>query len=96
MSRILRTSLAVALLWVIGIPAWAQAPTPPPFYAIENAKVIVGDGTVLERGTVLVGNGLIEAVGADRFLIKLPCSEQASAEERSCAYRQTNFYRMSA
>ena len=38
----------------------------------------------------------VEAVGADRFLIKLPISEQASVEERSCAYRQTNFYRMSA
>ena len=65
MSRYLRTLLAVALLWAIGTPSWAQAPTPPPFYAIENAKVVVGDGRVFDRATVLVGDGLIEAVGVD-------------------------------
>lgn len=65
MSRFLRTLLAVSLLWAVGTPSWAQAPTPPPFYAIQNAKVIVGDGTVLDRATVLVADGLIEAVGVD-------------------------------
>lgn len=65
MSRFLPILIAGALLCALGAPSWTQAPTPPPFYAIENAKVIVGDGTVLERATVLVADGLIEAVGVN-------------------------------
>ena len=37
-------------------------PAPPPFYAIEDVRVEVGDGTVLERATVVVENGTITAV----------------------------------
>ncbi len=40
-------------------------PAPPPFYAIEGARVEVGDGTVLERATVVIENGTITAVGED-------------------------------
>ncbi len=40
-------------------------PEPPPFYAIENARVEVGDGTVVERATVVIENGTITAVAAD-------------------------------
>ena len=40
-------------------------PEPPPFYAIENVRVEVGDGTVLERVTVVVENGTITAVTED-------------------------------
>ena len=37
-------------------------PEPPPFYAIENVRVEVGDGTVIERATVVIENGTITAV----------------------------------
>src|SRR5262245_2007759 len=35
----------------------------PPAYAIQGAKIIAGTGPPLESGTVVVRNGLIEAVG---------------------------------
>ena len=41
----------------------AQPPTFPNAYAIVNARVFVGDGRVLERATVLIRDGVIEAVG---------------------------------
>ena len=57
---------ACAALWICGAAAvLAEGPTPPPFYAIQDARVEVGDGTVIERATVLVADGLIEAVGPD-------------------------------
>ena len=34
-------------------------------YAIENARVVVAPGEVIERGTVVIRDGLIEAVGSD-------------------------------
>ncbi len=40
-------------------------PEPPPFHAIENVRVEVGDGTVLERATVVIENGTISAVAQD-------------------------------
>lgn len=43
----------------------AQPPTFPNAYAIVNARVFVGDGRVLERATVLIRDGVIEAVGED-------------------------------
>ncbi len=43
----------------------SQAPKPPPFFAIENVQIVTGTGTVIDNGTVVVVNGLIEAVGAD-------------------------------
>jgi imidazolonepropionase-like amidohydrolase len=44
-------------------PLGAESPQPPPFYAIQNARVVTGTGEVLEGATVLVADGLIEAVG---------------------------------
>jgi imidazolonepropionase-like amidohydrolase len=43
----------------------SQAPQPPPYFAIENVQIVTGTGAVIENGTVVVGNGLIEAVGAN-------------------------------
>ncbi len=59
---------AAALMVGIGMlsaPAIAQRPEPPPFYAIRDAQVVTAPGHVLERATVLIADGLIEAVGAD-------------------------------
>ncbi len=42
-----------------------QTPAPPPFFAIQNARIVTGTGPVIESGTVVVAKGLIEAVGAN-------------------------------
>ena len=69
----MRTSLLIGRApWLaaagvlVGLPLLAgPPPTPPPYYAIENARVEVGDGTVLERATVVIENGTITAVAED-------------------------------
>ena len=43
----------------------AESPPSPTFYAVRDAKVVVGNGDVLDRATVLIADGLIEAVGVD-------------------------------
>ena len=40
-----------------------QTPAPPPFFALQNARIVTGAGSVIDSGTVVIGNGLIEAVG---------------------------------
>ena len=56
----------VLVLMLAAMPLFAgPPPAPPPFYAIENARVEVGDGTVIERATVVIENGTITAVGSD-------------------------------
>ena len=42
----------------------SQTPVPPPFFALQNARIVTGTGDVIENGTVVIANGLIEAVGA--------------------------------
>ena len=58
--RLAAFGLLAAMPVVSGPP-----PEPPPFYAIENVRVEVGDGTVLERATVVMENGTITAVAED-------------------------------
>lgn len=47
------------------LPAQAEAPQPPPYYAIQDVRVVTGTGKVLEGATVLIADGLIEAVGTN-------------------------------
>ena len=49
---------------LVGWPAAAEAPSPPPYYAIRDVTVMTGTGERLERATVLIADGLIEAVGS--------------------------------
>ena len=61
---------AVLLSLALGLAAGSASlagppPEPPPFYAIENVRVEVGDGTVIERATVVIENGTITAVSED-------------------------------
>jgi hypothetical protein len=44
-------------------PLGAEPPTPPPYYAIQNVRVVSGAGEPIDGATVLLSNGLIEAVG---------------------------------
>lgn len=47
----------------------AQTPPATGTYAIVGAKIEVGDGRVIEKGTVLLRDGIIQAVGPD---VKVP------------------------
>ncbi len=58
--RLAAAGVLAALPLLAGPP-----PAPPPFYAIEGVRVEVGDGTVLERATVVIENGTITAVAED-------------------------------
>src|SRR5690349_23342582 len=51
--------LAAALLLVAGC-ALAEA---PPVVAVRNARIVTVSGPVIAKGTVVVRNGLIDAVG---------------------------------
>ncbi len=44
---------------VLALPGFGQS------YAITNARIVTVSGNTIEKGTVVVRNGLIEAVGAD-------------------------------
>ncbi|HEY0173165.1 MAG TPA: amidohydrolase family protein, partial [Pyrinomonadaceae bacterium] len=59
-------ALAAAALW-LSAPAGAQRGRPGggvDVYAITNARIVTVSGPVIERGTVVVRDGLIAAVGA--------------------------------
>lgn len=67
-SRLLQFVVRAVLLCLFLIsPARAQdeVPTVTRTYALENATVVQAPGQVLDRATVVVRNGLIDAVGAD-------------------------------
>jgi hypothetical protein len=49
-------------LFAVVCSAWAEVPTA---IAIHNARIIPVSGPAIERGTVVLRNGLIEAVGAN-------------------------------
>ncbi len=68
-----RTAIRALRLVLALLPAAAPLlagppPEPPPFYAIEGVRVEVGDGTVLERATVVIENGTITAVAEDAVI----------------------------
>lgn len=65
-SRSLRCWLSgcVGLLAVaVTRPLPAQAPTPPPHFAIRNARIVTGAGETITGGTIVMEDGLITAVG---------------------------------
>src|SRR5215472_10048165 len=66
-SRLAPRALSRALLLIAGIligvaPAVAVTPR---VHAIRNARIVTGPGNVLARGTVVMRDGLITAVGAN-------------------------------
>ena len=67
-------ALGILALSLLASFALAEPPTPPPYYAIQNVRVVTGTGQVLENVTVTLADGLIEAIGnpvvpADAWLI---------------------------
>jgi imidazolonepropionase-like amidohydrolase len=63
--RVTCLALALALLYGL-LPHTAQAQRSAiDTYAITNARIVTVSGPVIERGTVVIRNGLISAVGAN-------------------------------
>lgn len=61
-TTVLILALGVALSVPLHAQAQEQAPTT---FAIQDARVVPVSGPVLERGTVVIRDGLIDAVGVD-------------------------------
>jgi imidazolonepropionase-like amidohydrolase len=59
-----RAAAIVASAAVLATPLAAQSRVPDA-YAITNARIVPGTGATIARGTVVVRNGLIAAVGAN-------------------------------
>ncbi len=58
--------LPVALtIGTVALAHSAVAQAPPPHFAITDVRIVVGDGSVVDRGTIIVRDGLIAAVGAE-------------------------------
>jgi len=55
--------LASCSLGLLGLSVSALAQPPTNAYALTGVRIEVGDGRVIEKGTVLIRHGLIEAVG---------------------------------
>lgn len=69
-SRLPASLRPLALALLLGAPSAAGAAPPPPpgplgVHALTGARVVVAPGRVIDRGTVVVRDGVVEAVGAD-------------------------------
>ena len=62
----IRAGLPAALLSLAAL-SYSQSSTPsaPNLYAIVGARIEIGDGKVLEKGTIIIRDGLIAAVAPD-------------------------------
>ena len=56
---------SLCILFLLTAPLAAQRPDPPRVYAIEGARILPVSGPVIESGTLIIRDGLIEAVGAN-------------------------------
>lgn len=66
-----RPIAALAIVALTALPAFAQLGSHNPLpgargtYAIRNARIVTVSGPVIERGTIVIADGKIAAVGAD-------------------------------
>lgn len=62
----LKLNLKIVLTVILlAMPALAQSKSEQGVYAIRNARIVTVTNGVIERGTIIVKNGRIEAVGAN-------------------------------
>ncbi|MGH7699849.1 MAG: hypothetical protein ACREMJ_04930, partial [Gemmatimonadales bacterium] len=63
---VLGSAVALAALAALAAgAAAAQTPAEPSHYAIRNARIVTAPGRAIARGTVVMNDGLITAVGAN-------------------------------
>lgn len=60
--------LLLLILTLLLSASRAESPNPPPYYAIRNARLVTVSGALIEKGTIVVANGLIAAVGTDAVI----------------------------
>jgi imidazolonepropionase-like amidohydrolase len=60
--QLIRTVLAAAVL-TIGSAAWLEGQAPPGVTVFEGARLIVGDGSVVENASIVVNGARIEQAG---------------------------------
>ena len=79
------SALLAALLLCGGVQAqpYDDVPEVTRAFAIENARIVQAPGRVLERGTVVVRNGLIEAVGTN---VEVPFDAERIAGDSLVVY----------
>ncbi len=73
MKQVSRVGAVVGLGMLTAGAAQGQTPPLPKVYAIVGAKIEVGDGRVIAKGTVVVREGIIEAVGEN---VKAPADAE--------------------
>ena len=61
----MRRWIACAILTALAVPAGRAAAAPPRVHALEGARIVVRPGQVIESGTVVLRDGIIEAVGPE-------------------------------
>src|SRR5687767_4286608 len=76
-GRRIRFGLLSCLIATLGLIGGAPAAPPttapvdglrqntPAIYALINLRIVPGPGKVIEKGTIIIRDGVIEAVGAD-------------------------------
>ena len=62
-ARVLPRAVPLGLLSLLLLPCALRAATPR-VHAIVNARIVPAPGQVIERGTIVIRNGVIESVGA--------------------------------
>ncbi len=62
--RILPMAAAASLAMLLAATT-ALPQHPPPYFAVRGARIVIGNGQVIENGTVVIANGLIAAVGTN-------------------------------
>ena len=67
-SSAIRSRLAITFAGLAAVAALpglvaAQTPSPPPHFAIQNARIVTGAGETISSGTIVIEDGLITAVG---------------------------------
>ncbi len=60
-----QVSVSAAFLLAAAFPTLAQTPKPGGVYAVVGARIEIGDGRVIEKGTVVIRDGIIESVAVD-------------------------------
>lgn len=89
-ARVSGTPALPSLTLIVAVAALAAAPSPPagdvgPTYAVRNCRIVPMAGPVIEKGAIIIRDGLLESVGpVDK--IKVPDDAEIVEAEGLVAY----------